>query len=56
MSTKIFVPSCWRQRNNWLVWIPAALATSEAPRPAPSPQQQSAPSPPATNFGVVAPR
>ena len=25
--------SCWRQRNNWLVWIPAARATSEATAP-----------------------
>src|SRR6266699_2481658 len=25
--------SCWRQRNNWLVWIPAACATSEATTP-----------------------
>src|ERR1700704_1781658 len=26
--------SCWRQRNNWLTWIPAARATSEATAPA----------------------
>src|SRR5208282_1069954 len=25
--------SCWRQRNNWLLWIPAARATSEATAP-----------------------
>src|SRR5208282_5098255 len=25
--------SCWRQRNNWLAWIPAARATSEATAP-----------------------
>jgi hypothetical protein len=25
--------SCWRQRNNWLVWIPAARAISEATAP-----------------------
>ena len=25
--------SCWRQRNSWLVWIPAARATSEATAP-----------------------
>src|ERR1700730_9904062 len=25
--------SCWRQRNNWLVWIPAPRATSEATAP-----------------------
>src|SRR5215467_6730839 len=25
--------SCWRHRNNWLVWIPAARATSEAIAP-----------------------
>lgn len=25
--------SCWRQRNNWLLWIPAARATSEATTP-----------------------
>src|SRR3954471_17663862 len=25
--------SCWRQRNNWLTWIPAARATSEATAP-----------------------
>ena len=25
--------SCCRQRNNWLVWIPAARATSEATAP-----------------------
>src|SRR4029077_10135 len=25
--------SCWRQRNNWLIWIPAARATSEATAP-----------------------
>src|SRR5436190_14912603 len=25
--------SCWRHRNNWLTWIPAARATSEALAP-----------------------
>src|SRR5262245_60698066 len=25
--------SCWRQRNSWLVWIPAARATSDATAP-----------------------
>ena len=25
--------SCWRQRNNWLTWIPAALATSDVTAP-----------------------
>ena len=25
--------SCWRQRNNWLLWIPAERATSEATAP-----------------------
>jgi hypothetical protein len=27
------VQSCWRHRNNWLAWIPAARATSEATAP-----------------------
>jgi len=25
--------SCWRQRNSWLTWIPAARATSDATAP-----------------------
>ncbi len=42
--------SCWRQRNNWLVWIPAARATSERPRLAHGRDKSTASSPLATNF------
>jgi len=38
------VHNCCRQRNSWLVWIPAARPTSEATARAQAPPRRSAPS------------